>query len=138
MLRDGAAGLFMAASQFPKHRETRAPFVHELLPHRDAIDPKYHFLLEAPQKDPDGNLALVRFSRKTSQQYVQTEVAGKPTGWRAFYTHGQWIVGKGDDDESSPTSRRTAKKAPVAKASTLKSTVKKAAAKKTVTSKKSV
>jgi len=138
LLRDGAAGLFMAASQFPKHRETRAPFVHELLPHRDAIDPKYHFLLEAPQKDPDGNLALVRFSRKTSQQYVQTEVAGKPTGWRAFYTNGQWIVGKGDDDDSGSTSPRAAKKAPVGKTPASKSTVKKAAVKKAIASKKSV
>ena len=31
LLRDGAAGLFLAASQFPKHRETRAPTVAELI-----------------------------------------------------------------------------------------------------------
>ena len=33
VLRDGAAGIFLAASQFPKHRETRAPTVAELRPH---------------------------------------------------------------------------------------------------------
>ena len=44
--------------------------------------PKYHFLLEAPRKDPDGRPAVIRFSRKTREQYVQTEVDGKPTGWR--------------------------------------------------------
>src|SRR5690606_32761561 len=44
VLRDGASGLFLAASQFPKNRETRAPLVRELLPHAEAIDPKYHFL----------------------------------------------------------------------------------------------
>ena len=33
VLRDGASGIFLAASQFPKHRETRPPFVDELLPH---------------------------------------------------------------------------------------------------------
>lgn len=92
VLRDGASGLFLAASKFPKNRETRAPLVSELLPHRDEIDPKYHFLLEAPTKDGDGNPALVRYSRKTKEQYVMTEVKGKATGWRAFYENGKWVV----------------------------------------------
>ena len=94
VLRDGAAGLFLAASQFPKNRETRAPLVSELLPYKKQIDPKYHFLLSAPVKDPDGNLAIVRFSRKTKEQYVQTEVNGKATGWKAFYESGKWHVSK--------------------------------------------
>ncbi len=92
VLRDGASGLFLAASQFPKNRETRAPLVLELLPHRDEIDPKYHYLLEAPQQDPDGRPAVIRFSRKTKEQYVQSEVEGKPSGWRAFYADGKWTV----------------------------------------------
>ncbi|MBB3101752.1 type I DNA topoisomerase [Azomonas macrocytogenes] len=92
VLRDGASGLFLAASQFPKNRETRAPLISELLPHRDEIDPKYHYLLEAPQQDPEGRPAVIRFSRKTKEQYVQSEVEGKPTGWRAFYTGGEWKV----------------------------------------------
>ena len=92
VLRDGASGLFLAASQFPKNRETRAPLVAELLPHKDEIDPKYHFLLSAPVKDPDGNLAVIRFSRKTKEQYVQTEVDGKATGWKAFYQGEKWVV----------------------------------------------
>ncbi|MFA5548543.1 MAG: type I DNA topoisomerase [Porticoccaceae bacterium] len=92
VLRDGASGLFLAASKFPKHRETRAPLVVELIPHRDELDPKYHYLLDAPTKDPDGNLAVVRYSRKSGEQYVQTEVEGKPTGWKAFYTKGRWQV----------------------------------------------
>ncbi len=94
VLRDGAAGLFLAASQFPKNRETRAPLVEELLPYKDKIDPKYHFLLSAPVKDSDGNKAIVRFSRKTKEQYVQTEVNGKATGWKAFYINGKWQVQK--------------------------------------------
>jgi DNA topoisomerase-1 len=94
VLRDGAAGLFLAASQFPKNRETRAPLVEELLPYKDKIDPKYHFLLSAPVKDPDGNKAIIRFSRKTKEQYVQTEVNGKATGWKAFYVNGKWQVQK--------------------------------------------
>lgn len=94
VLRDGAAGLFLAASQFPKNRETRAPLVEELLPYKDRIDPKYHFLLSAPVADPDGNKAIIRFSRKTKEQYVQTEVNGKATGWKAFFANGKWQVQK--------------------------------------------
>ncbi|WP_137971785.1 type I DNA topoisomerase [Pseudomonas sp. F(2018)] len=92
VLRDGASGLFLAASGFPKNRETRAPLVLELIPHKDEIDPKYHFLLEAPQKDPEGHPAVIRYSRKTKEQYVQSEVDGKPTGWRAFFDGGKWKV----------------------------------------------
>jgi DNA topoisomerase-1 len=92
ILRDGAAGLFLAASQFPRNRETRAPLVDELLAHRDAIDPKYDFLVSAPRTDPDNNRAQVRFSRKSKEQYVMTEVDGKATGWKAFYRNGKWQV----------------------------------------------
>ena len=53
-LRDGASGIFLAASQFPRHRETRAPTVEELMPYKDQIDEKYQFLLTAPVKDPEG------------------------------------------------------------------------------------
>ncbi|SFH76557.1 DNA topoisomerase I [Pseudomonas guineae] len=92
ILRDGASGLFLAASQFPKNRETRAPLVMEIIPHRDEIDPKYHFLCDAPKKDPQGRASVIRYSRKTQEQYVQTEVDGKPTGWRAFFDGGKWKV----------------------------------------------
>ncbi|MBN7798376.1 type I DNA topoisomerase [Parahaliea mediterranea] len=95
VLRDGAAGLFLAASQFPRNRETRAPFVDELLPHRSEIDPKYSFLFSAPATDPDGNRSQVRYSRKTKEQYVMTEEAGKATGWKAFYRGGKWQVEEG-------------------------------------------
>ena len=92
VLRDGAAGIFLAASQFPKHRETRAPLVEELLSHAAELDPKYRYLLDAPRRDPDGNPAVIRFSRKTGAQYVQTEVGGKATGWRADFRDGRWVV----------------------------------------------
>jgi len=97
VLRDGAAGLFLAASKFPKNRETRAPLVVELLSHKKEIDPKFHYLLEGPTKDSKGNKAIIRFSRKTRQQYLLTEVDGKPTGWRAFYNEGGWKI---EDDKS--------------------------------------
>lgn len=92
ILRDGAAGLFLAASQFPKNRETRAPFVDELVPHGDEIDPKYAFILKGPTEDDDDNRTQVRYSRKTKQQYLMTEVDGKATGWRAYYRNGRWDV----------------------------------------------
>ena len=92
VLRDGASGLFLAASQFPKNRETRAPLVKELKAHRDELPEKYHFLLDAPSEDPDGRDAQIRFSRKTKRQYVMSERDGKASGWRAEYEDGQWRV----------------------------------------------
>ncbi|WP_028693758.1 type I DNA topoisomerase [Pseudomonas cremoricolorata] len=92
VLRDGASGLFLAASQFPKNRETRAPLVKEIVPHKAEIDAKYHFLCDAPQQDPEGRPSVIRYSRKTKEQYVQTEVEGKPTGWKAFYDGKAWKV----------------------------------------------
>ncbi|VUD66255.1 DNA topoisomerase 1 [Thalassocella blandensis] len=95
VLRDGASGLFLAASQFPKNRETRAPLVKELLSVKEQLDPKYAFLLKAPVEDDDGRDTIVRYSRKTKEQYVQTEDEGKATGWKAFYDGGKWSVEAG-------------------------------------------
>ena len=91
MLRDGASGIFLAAHNFPKSRETRAPKVEELARFRDRISPKFYYLADAPQTDPDGNPAIVRYSRKTKQQYVMSENDnGKATGWSAWYENGKW------------------------------------------------
>jgi DNA topoisomerase-1 len=91
LLRDGAAGIFLAASQFPKHRETRAPTVSELVFVKEKLDPKYRYLAEAPKTDPDGRPAVVRFARKTREQYVTSEEDGKATAWRAHYRDGRWV-----------------------------------------------
>jgi len=90
LLRDGASGMFLAASKFPRHRETRAPLVEELQSVKDQLDPKFLFLTEAPDSDPDGNKAIIRYSRKTKQQYVMTEVEGKASGWKALFVDGKW------------------------------------------------
>ena len=95
VLRDGAAGLFLAASQFPKNRETRTPSIAELKQVSDRLDPKFHYLLSAPATDDYGNPSLLRFSRKTKEQFVATEEDGKPTGWQAFYRDGIWKISKG-------------------------------------------
>ncbi|MCY4044458.1 MAG: type I DNA topoisomerase, partial [Cellvibrionales bacterium] len=85
VLRDGASGLFLAASQFPKNRETRAPYLYEIKPHQSEIDPKYNFLFDGPEEDNAGNKTQIRYSRKTKEQYLMTEDdKGKATGWRAF------------------------------------------------------
>ena len=105
VLRDGAAGLFLAASGFPRNRETRAPAVAELKPHASELDPKFRYLLEAPETDPQGRPAIVRFSRKAGEQYVTSEENGKATRWRAVYRDGRWV-------ESEPgTGRQPAGKA---------------------------
>ena len=107
ILRDGAAGLFLAASQFPKHRETRAPYVDELIPHQAELDPKYHFILDAPVTDDAANRTQVRFSRKTKEQYVMTEVDGKATGWKAFFDSGKWV----SEGSGKPTPKKKKAKA---------------------------
>ncbi|WP_409160170.1 type I DNA topoisomerase [Pectobacterium sp. B2J-2] len=94
VLRDGAAGVFLAANTFPKSRETRAPLVEELVRFKDRLPEKLRYLAEAPVVDKDGNKTQVRFSRKTKQQYVSSEKDGKATGWSAFYIDGKWVEGK--------------------------------------------
>lgn len=92
LLRDGASGLFLAASQYPKHRETRAPLLEEILPHKSEIDSKYNYLFSAPTEDSEGRKTLVRFNKKENISYVRSEDDGKPTGWRADYIDGRWVA----------------------------------------------
>ena len=106
VLRDGASGLFLAASQFPKNRETRAPLVSEIIPHQQQIDSKYKFLFSAPTADPEGHPTVIRYSRKTKEQYVQSEVDGKPTGWKAFYQSGTWAPLISDKSGTKSTARK--------------------------------
>jgi len=91
VLRDGAAGIFLAAHTFPRSRETRAPKVAELVRFRDRISSKFYYLADAPSEDKEGNLAVIRYSRKTKEQYVMTEIDGKATGWTAKYIDGKWV-----------------------------------------------
>jgi DNA topoisomerase-1 len=107
VLRDGAAGLFLAASQFPRNRETRAPFVDEILPHKAEIDPKYTFLFSAPVTDDKGNRTQIRYSRKSKEQFVMTEVDGKASGWRALYKGGKWAVEKAKRRKSGAKKGKT-------------------------------
>ncbi len=92
VLRDGASGLFMAASNFPKSRETRAPLVKELVQYKERITDKFKYLTTAPVADPDGRPTVVRFSRKSKENYVRSEIDGKPSGWTGLYIDGKWEI----------------------------------------------
>jgi len=96
VLRDGAAGLFLAASTFPRSRETRAPLVSELQRFKDRLVPKFLYLTLAPATDPAGNPSIVRWSRKTKQQYVMSEKDGKATGWSLWFKDGKWQESKAE------------------------------------------
>ncbi|ETS30654.1 DNA topoisomerase I [Photorhabdus temperata] len=91
VLRDGAAGVFLAANTFPKSRETRAPLVEELVRFKDRLPEKLRYLADAPVADAEGNKTVIRFSRKTKQQYAASEKNGKATGWSVFYVDGKWV-----------------------------------------------
>lgn len=91
VLRHGAAGVFLAANTFPKSRETRAPLVEELVRFKDRLSEKLRYLADAPIVDNAGNKTLVRFSRKTKQQYVTSENKAKDNSWSVFYINGKWI-----------------------------------------------
>ncbi|MCR3755778.1 MAG: DNA topoisomerase 1 [Sodalis sp. Psp] len=92
VLRGGSSGIFLAANTFPKSRETRAPLVEELARFRDRLPEKLRYLADAPIQDDECNKTLVRFSRKTKQQYVASEKDGKATDWTAFYIDGKWKI----------------------------------------------
>ena len=107
VLRDGAAGLFLAAHNFPKVRETRPPKVSELKRFRDRISPKFYYLADAPEFDQDGNETEVRFSRKMGKQYVMAVKDGKATGFTAFYNEDtkSWEIA-----EDKPKAKKTVAK----------------------------
>ena len=99
LLRDSMKGLFLAASQYPKNRETRAPKVSEIknlqneiseacrfLPDKD----KHIYLLVAPEMDKDGNPYVIRYNRTEDTHYLASEKDGKKTKWTATYRDGIW------------------------------------------------
>jgi DNA topoisomerase-1 len=96
VLRDGAAGLFLAANTFPRSRETRAPLVAELQRFKERLVPKFLYLTAAPASDPDGHPTVIRWSRKTKQQYVMSEKDGKATGWSLWFKDGKWQESKAE------------------------------------------
>ena len=100
LLRDSMKGLFLAASQYPKNRETRAPKVSEINKlHNEIVEAcrflpnkeKHMYLLEAPENDVDGNPYIIRYNRTDDVHYLASEKDGKKTKWTATYSDGEWI-----------------------------------------------
>ena len=100
LLRDSMKGLFLAASQYPKNRETRAPKVSEINKLHDKIieacrflpnKEKHMYLLDAPEKDADGNPYVIRYNRTDDVHYLASEKDGKRTKWTATYSNGEWV-----------------------------------------------
>ncbi|WMY95645.1 MAG: type I DNA topoisomerase [Arsenophonus sp.] len=92
VLKDGSAGIFLAASNFPKSKETRTPLVEELIRFKKRLPSKFIYLTKAPIIDPEGNKTIVKFNRKTKEQYIVSKKNGKSTGWSAFYVNNKWIT----------------------------------------------
>ena len=91
ILREGAAGMFLAASKFPKVRETRPPKLAELREIKDKMEDKFQYLFEGPDEDPDGNPTILRWSRKKKEQYIGSEKNGKATRWGLYWRKGEWV-----------------------------------------------
>ena len=101
LLRDSMKGLFLAASKYPKNRETRAPTVTEFLlaVSKDDLlnacqyleDPMKHFhLLNAPKTDIDGNPYVIRYNKIEDTHYLASEKDGKKTGNTALHNDIKW------------------------------------------------
>lgn len=91
VLREGAAGLFLAASKFPKIRETRPPKVTELRTIQHLLDKKFQYIFAAPDHDPEGNPTILRWSRKNAEQYIGSEKNGKATKFALLWRDNKWI-----------------------------------------------
>ncbi|AAU37703.1 type I DNA topoisomerase [[Mannheimia] succiniciproducens] len=94
VLRNSAVGVFMSAHNFPRVRESRPAKVAELAQYRERLPEKLQYLADAPQQDPEGNPAIISFSRKEKHQYVTSEKNGKKTKWIVDYIDGNWIERK--------------------------------------------
>ncbi len=90
VLREGASGLFLLASKYPKLRERRQPKVNELLSHANELDPKFKYLLDAPAGDSEGNPTVIRFDRKSREHYVSVAGKGKGPKWSSRFINGRW------------------------------------------------
>lgn len=126
VLRDGASGIFLAAHNFPKVRETRPPKVCELQRFRDRISPKFYYLADAPAVDKDGNETEVRFSRKTKKQYVMATNAEGKTTFVAFYNDEkrEWEESSDVGAKKTTTRKTTARKTTTKKTTTRRTTKK--------------
>ena len=102
LLRDSMKGLFLAASKYPKNRETRAPSVEEfnkVVTEETLLDAckyledqgKHTHLLNAPKHDTDGNPYIIRYNKVEDTHYLASEKDGKKTGNTASHNGDKWV-----------------------------------------------
>ena len=102
LLRDSMKGLFLAASKYPKNRETRAPSVEEFnqaVTEETLLDAckylenqeKHAHLLVAPKHDIDGNPYIIRYNKLEDTHYLASEKDGKKTGNTASHNGEKWV-----------------------------------------------
>jgi DNA topoisomerase-1 len=62
--------------------------------------------MDAPAADASGNPTVIRYNRKSAVHYVQSELEGKASGWKAVYEDAVWRV----EDGAGAAQKKTAKK----------------------------
>lgn len=130
VLRDGATGIFLAASAFPKVRESRPVKVGELKRFRDRISPKFYYLANGPETDGFGNPFEVRYSRKLKEQYLLSVDSDGKSVCSAHYNpqSNAWEITALKAAAKSSGKKSAAKKKTAAKKTTARRTAKKSAA----------
>lgn len=96
LLRDSMKGLFLAASQFPKNRETRAPLLSEIKDVVNELPKKYEHFADAPTEDLEGDSLVIRFNRKGGTHYLSAEKDNKKKKYFFVYEKGSWKEKKRD------------------------------------------
>lgn len=105
VLREGKAGIFLGASRYPKVRKIRQPRIKELKNHANELDPKFQFLLTAPDEDLLNNDVFVQFGRKDRKYFLESkDLEYKKTGWTANLIDGVWVPKEG---QSKPKPRKS-------------------------------
>ena len=103
LLRDSMKGLFLAASKYPKNRETRAPKVSEVKHLKNEFTEacrflpdsnKHLYLMSAPENDQEGNPYVIRYNRTDDVHYLASEKDGKKTKWTAIFSDNEWTQNK--------------------------------------------
>lgn len=93
VLRNSAKGIFLAAHDYPTHKEARPPKIKELAKYIDRLPEKFKYLAKGPIVDSDGNDTITRYSLRTKEQYIGSlNKDGKPTKWQAYFRDGSWII----------------------------------------------
>ena len=99
VLREGLRGLFLAASKFPKNRETRKVKKVELMPFQNELPEYFQYLLTGPDADNLGREVFVKYRAKRGESYdpknhylMTEDEKGKPTRWEARLVGREWDI----------------------------------------------